>query len=314
MVFMCKTIEDYKKMFEFDYIDGTYVPKFTNKNLALIEVFIEHNSSYSAASEYEKILDEKKEDFFKFNESQEAPDGTQKDDIDEEDINKTDLYRVIEAIDRVNSTHLASEGNGATGEGKKNKGRVKTAEKIRGIENLKDRLKEGDHTLVHEIANAVGTKYNYSFATKFCTYVSEHAFEVNENKYCIYDDVVQKILPVYAYYYLGKDEAVKWCKVANKTKSQPRRIKSNLEEKIKKVKSKDSYKDYRDLIDAIIDKVNTEEERKDEEEKLTYSQFDHLLWYYFKGNSQKITEAYKDLEKYISKEDIKKSKIKKSSF
>jgi len=306
---MCKTIEDYKKEFEFDYIDGTNIPKFTNKNLALIEVFIKHNSSYSAASEYEKILDEKKEDFFKFNESQEAPDGTQKDDIDEEDINKTDLYRVIEAIDRVNSTHLASEGNGATDSGTKNKGRTITAEKIRKIENLEDRLKKGDHTLVHEIADAVKTKYNYSFATKFCTYVSEHAFGVNENKYCIYDNVVQKILPVYAYYYLGKDEAVKWCKVVNKNKSELRRIESNLEEKIKKVKPEErynSYKKYRDLIDAIIDKVNAKDRKG--LKKLTYSQFDHLLWYYFKGNSQKITEAYKVLEKNISNEDFENQK------
>ncbi len=309
MVFVCKTIKDYKKEFKFDYIDGTNVPKFTNKNLALIEVFIEHNSSYSAASEYENILDEKKEDFFDFEEPREAPDGTKKDDIDEEGNLKTDLYRVIEAIDRVNSTHLASEGNGATGEGKKNKGRVKTAETIRKIKDLKKRLENGDYKLVHEIADAVKTKYNYSFATKFCTYVSKHALDVNENKYCIYDDVLQKILPVYAYYYLGKDEAVKWCKVVNKNKPELRRIESDLEAKIKNAKPEErynSYKKYRDLIDAIIKEVNAKDRKG--LEKLTYSQFDHLLWYYFKGNSQKITKAYKVLEKNISNEDFENQK------
>ena len=293
---MCNPNCDYEKCFEFDFIENTKIPKFTKKNLALINTFLKYNSSYSAAENadegsYAQILKDNTETFFCFEKPADADEKTNKDDIDENGKIKTKLYRVIESIDKINSTHLASEGGGKRNENepKKNKGRVYTEEVIRNIDNIKERLMEGDPQIVFEIASAVGTKYNFSFATKFCTYVSELALE-RPDLYCIYDDVVQAILPIYIYYYVGTEKAKEYYKVVNKSKPELRRIESTVSQ----LKSKDKengYAEYRDLIDEIIKGIK----EKDGLE-VTYSEFDHILWYYFKGSKQKIQEALNTME------------------
>lgn len=66
----------------------------------------------------------------------------------------------------------------------------------------------GDASLVDEIAKALyksdgGGPYTFSFASKFCTFVSNALYD--NDKYSIYDKVLNNVLPYYAWAYLGKD-------------------------------------------------------------------------------------------------------------
>lgn len=183
-----------------------------------------------------------------------------------------EMLHIVTQIDKHNSTHqdaIDVKKDASNPNAKNNGGRHKTAQYICNINNLCDRLKNGDASLVNEIAkalydsNGIG-RYTFSFASKFCTYVSQALYYSDE--YSIYDKVLHDILPYYAWAYLGKD-----CYLG-RTKS-----------KISKVFGIDSkngdYESYRKLIDEI--RYRNKEltgyliSRKD---------FDHLLWYYFKGD------------------------------
>lgn len=168
--------------YQFDTDQNGY-PTFTQKNIDFVTAIISYDSNYSASSlqsdnfvedNYVSILSQ--EDFFNMNK----------------------LDEVIASIDRINSTHLSSEGPRVKGGG----GKEKTAEAIQRIggQELRKRLEEGDPLLVHEIASAVPNKYNFSFASKFCAYASQYA--LNKHNYCIYDKVLQSILPYYHYIYV----------------------------------------------------------------------------------------------------------------
>ena len=282
---------NYERCFEFDFIDENIkAPKFTKKNLALINTFLRYNSSYSAAENkeegsYAAILEDLKEDFFDFDKSVKSSKKHKKDDYDEDGNLKDNLYRVIESIDRMNSTHLASEGQKTEDERKnnikKNKGRVKTAKKIREIKDFKTRLKDGDTNLIHEIASA-GGKYNFSFATKFCAYVSRHVWGEKNNKYCIYDEVVQSILPYYIYHYVNPNNMEEYCR-----KNRNGRVESL----ISNWKTEDGYEKYINIINEIIEGI-----KREDKIDITYEQFDHMLWYYFKGSKTKIQEALNSIE------------------
>lgn len=175
-------------------------------------------------------------------------------------------YIVIE-IDRQNATHQASTGVKKNDSDKD--GRRQTAEYIHNIDNLYERLKCGEASLVDNIAKALyktdgGGRYTFSFASKFCTYVSQVLYDSDE--YSIYDKVLCDILPYYAWAYLSDD-------------SYFGRTKSKISKKICIEDKNGNYKLYRELIDSI---------RNRNEEMSGYlisrKDFDHLLWYYFKGD------------------------------
>ncbi len=310
-----------KKCFEFDFIEDdknpkikeAKIPKFTEKNLALINVFLKYNSSYSAAENmeegsYSKIISENREGFFEFKKPHPPKkdvnidgDGNKKAkkvEVDEEGNEKTILYKVIESIDTINSTHLASEGRGDGSENeidkegkkeKKNKGRVRTErvirEEITGAK-LKERLSEGDADLINQIARA-GGKYNFSFATKFCTYVSKYIFGEKHNEYCIYDNVVQSVLPFYISYYIEPKDMSEYCH--RKTRGNGKgNIVSDIDEYIKSDvnNNEKDYEKYKTIIKNIIKGI-----KKKDNITINYEQFDHLLWYYFKGSESKIQTA-----------------------
>ena len=262
-----------EKYYSFDLKDG--YPYFTEKNLLLIDALIRYNSDYSVTSDknhpeykesYAYLLESKKADFFNF----------------EEDV----LEKVVKSIDKINSTRLTSEGKSVPkGE---HDGITKTVNKIKKIDNLKERMMVGDPTVVFEIASAVETKYNFSFASKFCTYVCELALDKKDG-YCIYDNVVQAILPLYIYRYVGKETAKNYCKIVNETKPELRRIESDVSQ-LKSKNKENGYREYRDLIDAILKGI-----KEIDGIDITYSQFDHMLWYYFKGSKQRVQEALNSL-------------------
>lgn len=256
-----------KDPYSIDLRDGC--PYFTEKNIHLVESMIRYNPTYSA------VLDEKHPDYNNNYVGILKSENTKF-------FNFETLEMVIKSIDKHDSTHLNSEG--ILPKGSEHKGVLKTVNRIKKINNLQERLMSGDTKLVYEIASAVDTKYNFSFASKFCAYVCEFALDKKDG-YCIYDDVVQAILPLYIYRYVDEETARKYSKIVNKNSSEHRRVEST----ISNLKTKDNiegYKEYRDIIDKVINGIE-----KIDGIKITYSQFDHMLWYYFKGPKQRIKVA-----------------------
>lgn len=183
-----------------------------------------------------------------------------------------DLENVIKMIDVQNSTHqefIGARKNSETG-AKNNGGRRKTAEYIYyKVGNWYSRLKGKDMSLVHDIALALceedgSGRYTFSFASKFCAYVSRALYK--KDYYSPYDAVLARILPYYAWAYLGENKYI------------ARKL-SRVSQEFEIDDKKGNYEGYNDLIGSIIEANKTITgyiiSRKD---------FDHLLWYYFKGD------------------------------
>lgn len=297
-----------KDYYVFD-VDKNNCPDFTYKNILLLNALIKYNSSYSVASDennpehnnsYAGILEELKDKFFEFSDydalKQIIPEKDteaikKSDEVDERGREKDTLYKVVESIDRINSTHLVSEGPKHQGA---HMGRYKTAKAIRKIDDIKERLSNGDTNIIEKIASASDGKYNFSFATKFCAYVSRHA--LNQDNYCIYDEVVQSILPYFINKYISDKEMLKkYCKVVNRNNEEKRYITStvcNLKEReYTSNEFENGYAEYKNIIDEIIKGIEREDGIK-----VTYEQFDHMLWYYFKGSKTKVQESLNSIE------------------
>lgn len=164
----------------------------------------------------------------------------------------------VRRINKENSTHLASSG---TTPGS-NQGIKYTVETIRKITTLKEDLSNGNPDLVNKISVAIPNRNIFSFVSKFCTFVSRYAFEdERKDNYCIYDNVLNNILPYYAWIYLGE--------------SYKKRKNSSIRAEFVEIPD---YGGYRELIDKIrnksYEKTGYQISRKD---------FDSLLWYYYKG-------------------------------
>lgn len=119
-----------------------------------------------------------------------------------------EILHIVTEIDKQNSTHQDSIG-------------VK-----KDASNSTSKNNESDG----------GGRYTFSFASKFCTYVSQALY--NSDEYSIYDKVVSDILPYYAWSYLEKD-----C-YFGRTKSKISKV-FGLDDK------NGDYESYRKLIDAI---------------------------------------------------------------
>lgn len=277
--------------YEFD-TDVNGFPTFTRKNIDFLNAILRYDSNYSTSSDknnpeyqtsYAGILD--KGTFFDFSASVDA------EKTDELGNPVDDLYRVIVSIDKINSTHLASEGKkdkaAENKDQKNNKGRAKVAAAIRQIggEKLKARLEAGDPTIVSEIADpSIGGKHNFSFATKFCSYVTIHALK--KDNYCIYDEILRSVLPYYGYMYIDDfDKRYKYLyKTVRGTKKN--NWKTRTESLVGLYKDQGNYAGYRALIDEIIKGIGEKVG-----EKITYADFDHMVWYYFKSSRSKVLSA-----------------------
>ena len=313
--------------YEFD-TDQYGFPTFTEKNREFLNGILKYDSNYSTSSDkaspeykssYAGILE--KDGFFDF--AKTAP--TAKND----ELIVDDLYRVIVSIDKINSTHLSSEGKeksddakAAKGDNgkkeKRNKGRIKVANFIRtkyGGEKLKKALEKADDDIVKGIADPkIGGKHNFSFATKFCSYVSLHALEKKyKDNYCIYDEILQSVLPYYAYMYaditsFGNQQLYKSI-AYRKRKSEAEdyselyvSVNNGKEDKyrneslVREFKEKENYGGYRELIKEIIKGI-----KKKLGIDVTFEDFDHLVWYCFKGSKTKIQMAMNKLPKIETK-------------
>ena len=131
---------DYEKITDDYYelaLDEQGAPRFTRDNLKLIRTFLTYDSNYNSVedethpnyrSTYGGMLKKLGYDFFNFKTIEDY-------ETEEEYMKNEPLYLVIESIDRMNSTHLASEGpKGGNG------GRINTAKGIYNIADFKERL------------------------------------------------------------------------------------------------------------------------------------------------------------------------------
>ena len=230
---------------------------------------------------------------------------------------------LIHNIDRTNSTHLnARTKDEKTDEpqGRKNIYK-KIMEKLEGkedIENLKDELEgikdiknksKDEELLIGKIAKKddkyKNDKFNLSFATKFCHYLSWYLFnkEEDKNMYAIYDSVVAETLPLYIEYiekYQKEDQKKDDIKdIREKRYSHDNSsIKSFLKEPPFKKEQDDEkailkfYATYMEIIDKVIEKGC------EGSPKITRRQFDHLVWYSNKG---KIPKKDKGFDEHLSK-------------
>ena len=221
--------------------------KLTQDNVAHVEAMIRYNSSYR------KAFDKNDEDSsaHHFVSLKEVLIGKKKvSDTEYREI----VHNVVRAIDRENSTHLNSDGN--------------------GIDTITDRIcgikRKGD--LVRYLKNPKGTDYkllrsletktrpkgksqkgnkrvgrrNTSFASKFCHYACYYLFEdeMEQDNYSIYDSVIKKALPRYMDAYgMSKQDLT-------------------------------DYVNYQRVIDEIISKSKS---------GISRNGFDHLIWYCYKG-------------------------------
>lgn len=236
--------------YEFDP-DCNGFPALTEKNFLFVKALIENDSNYRAPNDKSKNYKLLLESSFPKTYEQ--------------------IILAVTLIDKYDSTHLSSEGRNFKAY---NKGREITAKKIEDLtvnSNLEEKLSNGCTDPIHQIANAVneshlnilgvkGGKYNISFASKYCAYVSKYALK--EDNYCIYDRVLGEILPYYAKMYCNED--------------------------IKKItiKNQSDYNDYKMRIDKIMCSAAEKTGYK-----ASYKQFDDLLWYYFKGERSRICKA-----------------------
>ena len=191
-------------------------------------------------------------------------------------FDKDTIKDICERIDKENSTHLAVSGHNKGD----NKGVDAVVKKILDIDDFETRLKKEDADLVNEIAKAVPEISKFSFASKFCTYVSIYK-DKNPNAYSIYDKVISEILPYYEWKFLHTTK--------NAQKNRNKKVVSTIENTFAK-KGSFNYEGYNKLIGQIIEAIN-------KEKKLTIDRltFDRMLWYYYKGYEKLRQEALNEI-------------------
>ena len=191
-------------------------------------------------------------------------------------FDKDTIKDICERIDKENSTHLAVSGHNKGD----NKGVDAVVKKILDIDDFETRLKKEDADLVNEIAKAVPEISKFSFASKFCTYVSIYK-DKNPNAYSIYDKVISEILPYYEWKFLHTTK--------NAQKNRNKKVVSTIENTFAK-KGSFNYEGYNKLIGQIIEAIN-------KEKNLTIDRltFDRMLWYYYKGDEKLRQEALNEI-------------------
>lgn len=255
-----------------DYLDKNekYID-FTQNNIDLINFCISIDSSYRNAfnDEYKGSSAELIKNHWSFDQ-------------------KT-ITKICKQIDKENSTHLTVSGYKKnnkltkTKNNQNNQGLQLVVQKIMKIPNFENELKNAKPELVNEIANAVNGVSKFSFASKFCSYVSRYKFN-NQNAYSIYDKVISEILPYYAWKFLGTT------KYARKKCNQTKEIVSTIEDSFAN-KNNFDYKCYNDLIGSIIEAINVKKALK-----VDRTIFDKILWYYYKGDKQLRKDALSEIQ------------------
>lgn len=196
------------------------------------------------------------------------------------EFNKPRITEICRQIDKENSTHLAVSGHKKNPikydkiNNENNQGVAIVVDRIMSISNIIERIENIDLDLVNEIASSVKGISKFSFASKFCTYVSRYKFG-NIDGYSIYDSVISEILPYYEWKFLSNTKV--HARIKN---NKEKNIVSTIENSFAN-KDKFDYNGYNTLIGQIIKAIN--EKKGLNIDRLT---FDRLLWYYYKGDEK----------------------------
>ena len=192
------------------------------------------------------------------------------------------ICKIVDLLDKENGTHLTADltEDKKTDASKVMKKRIlelKNRKKdiLKFLENPSVFFNKTDLDLI-EILSAPTKEINnekprrhLSFASKFCHYTCFHIFKDQKarDNFSIYDKFVLEALPYYLKYY--KENG----KIDN-------------EIVLKKENGNSHYKfsDFQKVVDEII---------KASDSKISRNGFDHLLWYYFKGDRLKKEKALK---------------------
>lgn len=229
---------------------------FTQENIELIETCISIDSRYRRAFD---VTNEEGSAWYIKNELNFK--------------NKATIEEVCKRIDVENSTHLYVSGNDKKDEGN-DQGLEDMAKKINETKNIDQMIKNRDLSLINSLACATGGIYKPSFASKFCTYVSRYKYGLDN--YSIYDKVLQRTIPYYAWNYLCE-------RYVARTNSTINIEKDRTYSDIGKI---NCYEDYFALIVRLIKKINEVRGLKVNKET-----FDHMLWYYYKGDETLIKRS-----------------------
>ena len=261
-----KASEQYNLKYE-KLSDGVTLVNLTKDNVAKVESIIRTDSNYSSFKEANYDND-KYSPYWILEMGKHL--GQIKEEKKEQDFKKI-VENVVEKIDKENGTHLTADHDGKEID-------RKTARDVM-VERIVDCYKAGtllsylkepdfsQENLISILSKPTGIekgkgRSHLSFASKFCHYSCYHLFkgEKEQDNYSIYDRFVREALPFYLEKY----------KITSTTK----------------INDKISYKDYQEAIDKILEKAD---------EKISRNGFDHLVWYYFKGD--RIKNEKKQQEK-----------------
>lgn len=253
---------------------GLKIPALTRKNADFIEAVVGLDSNYNRDADIDSVPDDGFDPFLNISSSGGKYCGSSaywfhkmENGGDFEEC----LLGAIISIDRTNSTHLESAVDG----------RLKIKEIILNVCNDVDDLKRelNKDFLVNPKQQLIGLmsvemdakkknkRSNLSFASKFCAYASLCLGTGVE--YSKYDNVVASHLGDYIKLYLND----------LKTKTKEYKYDSNRKnESLDGLQyTLDIYNRYYELIGKIIDSV------KQEGIKIDRNEFDHIVWYGFKG-------------------------------
>lgn len=221
--------------------------KLCKENVAHVEAMIRYNSSYRDA--FDKNAEDSSAHHFV---SLKAVliDNKKASDAEYREI----VHSVVRTIDRENSTHLSSDGNGIDTITDRICGIKRKADLVRYLRDPKGT----DYKLLRSLETKTRPKgmsqkgnkrvgrRNTSFASKFCHYACYYLFEgeKEQDNYSIYDSVIKKALPRYMEVYgVAKQDLTDYVK-------------------------------YQRVIDEIISKSKS---------GISRNGFDHLIWYCYKG-------------------------------
>lgn len=276
---MCSLIEEEKNKAKelLSYYKGTKIVELTPNNVYTVMAIINLDSNYQKAADEDiipiKEKGDKSENYnrggssaYWFKQLKESVDSTKYEEI---------ICNCVNSVDRENSTHLNADGVGR----KEISKRIKDA--WGNLESLKEELKKRDfsekgiiHILSKETKPGDRNKYkprvNISFASKFCQIACYYLFDGEEqDNFSKYDTVVKNVIFSGIY---QKQLPIK--------KTTPE--KKDLEKENYKNNYGELYKKYSDYVDAIIESLP---------EKISRHGFDQLVWYYYKGKSEKELQA-----------------------
>ena len=275
---MCSLIEEEKNKAKelLSYYKGTKIVELTPNNVYTVMAIINLDSNYQKAADEDTIPIKEKGDksenynrggssAYWFKQLKESVDSTKYEEI---------ICNCVNSVDRENSTHLNADGVG----------RIEISDRIiekwDSLESLKEELRKrdfSDNGIIHVLSEKTEPKdekhnarVNISFASKFCQIACYYLFDGDErDNFSKYDTVVKNVILSGIYQKkLNLEKPIK---------------KFDFDKKIGDGKYGELYETYQKLIDSIRGKLPN---------KISRHGFDQLIWYYYKGKSEKELQDF----------------------